>query len=127
MTRILVIDDDEYIRIGCARILAKEGWSATCAGDGDQGLKEIRTKSYDAVLLDLLMPGMSGMDVLNQILALDPSLPVIIMTGSATAGFAADIMQRGACDCVAKPFTPDELRAVVRKAVKNRAPRDAEK
>jgi two-component system response regulator HydG len=124
MPRILVIDDDQYIRHGCARILAKEGWSAICADDGDQGLKEIRgsPNDFDAVLLDLLMPGTSGMDVLSQILALDPSLPVIIMTGSATAASAIEIVQKGARDCIPKPFTPDELRAVVRKAIGNRAP-----
>ncbi len=124
MTRILVIDDDQYIRHGCMRILAKEGWSATCADDGDQGLKEIRSNpnAFDVVLLDMLMPGMGGMDVLNQILALVPNLPVIIMTGSATPASAIEIVQQGACDCIPKPFTPDELRAVVKKAVGNRAP-----
>jgi two-component system response regulator HydG len=124
MPRILVIDDDRYIRYGCERILAKEGWSATCADDGDQGLKEIRSNpsTFDAVLLDLLMPGTSGMDVLNQILALDPNLPVIIMTGSATSDSIIELVQKGACDCIPKPFTPDELRAVVRKAVGNRVP-----
>ncbi len=125
MTRILVIDDDQYMRSGCARILAKEGWTAVCASDGDQGLAEIRSNpdNWDLVLLDQLMPGMSGLEVLDQIRALNPGLPVIIMTGSVTADSAVEIVQKGACDCIPKPFTPDELRAVVRKAVQNKARR----
>jgi len=123
MTRILVVDDDEYIRGGCARILAKEGWSAVCVNDGNQGLKEIRgnPNDYDVVLLDQLMPGMSGLEILDQIRTLNSNLPVIIMTGSVTTDSANELVQKGAFDCIPKPFTPDELRAVVRKAVGSKA------
>jgi two-component system phosphate regulon sensor histidine kinase PhoR len=123
MIRILVVDDDQYIRDGCARILAKQGWTASCAGDGAQALEEIQgnPNAYDAVLLDLLMPGMNGIEMLAQIRSLDPDLRVILMTGSVTADSANELVQKGAYDCIPKPFTPDELRAVVRKAVEDRA------
>jgi len=128
MARILVIDDDRYIRSGCARIFQKDGWSVTCADDGDQGLKEILNSpdSYDVILLDLLMPGMSGIEVLAQILAFNPKLPVIIMTGLATADSVTEVVRKGAYGCIAKPFTPDELRTIVRKALKERPIRNEE-
>ena len=123
MTRILVIDDDQYIRSGCSKILAKEGWTVICAEDGDRGLKELKSNpgTYELILLDQLMPGMNGMEVLGQIRVIDPKLPVIIMTGSVTADSAIEIVKQGATDCIPKPFTPDELRAIVRKAIENRS------
>jgi DNA-binding NtrC family response regulator len=123
MGKILVIDDDFYIRSGCAKILAKEGLEALCVEDGNSGMRELKNNpaGFDLILLDLLMPGMNGMAVLAQIQALDPSLPVIIMTGSATESSIAEITQRGAFACIPKPFTPDEFRAVVREALQNNA------
>jgi DNA-binding NtrC family response regulator len=119
MIRILVIDDDRHMRTACSRVLSKEGYFVFCAETGAEGLKEIRTSAekYSVVLLDQLMPGMSGMDVLDQIRAFDPNLPVIIATGSETHATAADIIRKGACDCLPKPFTPEELRAVIKKAL----------
>jgi DNA-binding NtrC family response regulator len=120
MARILVIDDDLYIRNGCAKIITKDGGSVVCAENGGDGLRELRNRpdDFDAVLVDLLMPEMDGMAVLDQILALNPHLPVIIMTGSITESSANEITRKGAFDCIPKPFTPDELRAVIRKALK---------
>jgi two-component system, OmpR family, phosphate regulon sensor histidine kinase PhoR len=118
MTRILVIDDDRHMRNACFRVLSKTGWSVICAETGDEGLEEIRNgaEKTDVILLDQLMPGMSGMDVLAQIHAIDPNLPVIIISGLATEETAAELARQGACDCLPKPFTPEELRAVVNKA-----------
>ena len=92
-----------------------------CAESGDEGIEKIRSggEQIDVVLLDQLMPGMSGMDVLAQIRSLNRDMPVIIITGSATEESAAEIIRRGASDCLPKPFTPEELRKVVRKAASN--------
>jgi|WetSurMetagenome_2_1015567.scaffolds.fasta_scaffold489713_1 DNA-binding NtrC family response regulator len=119
MTRILIIDDDRHMRNACSRVLSKAGWSMICAETGDEGLKEIKNgaEKINVILLDQLMPGMSGMDVLAQIQAIDPSLPVIIITGSATEETAAELIRQGARDCLPKPFTPEELRTAVNKAV----------
>jgi DNA-binding NtrC family response regulator len=118
MIRILVIDDDRHMRRACSRALAKEGWSVLCAETGDEGLEKIKnsTEGIDVILLDQLMPGLSGMDVLAQIRMIDPELPVIIITGSATEESAAEIIRQGARDCLPKPFTPEELRTVIKKA-----------
>ncbi len=119
MARLLVIDDDLYIRSACSKISAKEGWSVVCTEDGAAGLRELQNSpnDFDVVLLDLLMPGIGGMVVLNRILSHNPNQAVIIMTGSATESSANEITEKGACDCLPKPFTPDELRTVVKRAL----------
>jgi DNA-binding NtrC family response regulator len=118
MIHVLVIDDDRHMRVACIRALEKAGWSATGAESGDEGLRELRdaATAFDLVLLDQLMPGLSGMDTLAQIRNLYAALPVIIMTGFTTEEATRDLKQQGAYDCLCKPFTPDQLRDIVRRA-----------
>ena len=119
---ILVIDDEQIMRDGCSRILSKDGWSVLTAENGKKGLEEIQghPEGIDAVLLDLMMPGMSGMEVLDQIRTIDPNLPVIVITGYATVESAVEAMKKGAYDFIPKPFTPDQLRIVVKRALERR-------
>jgi len=119
---ILVIDDEQIMRDGCSRILSRDGWSVLCADNGSQGLEEIKSHSekMDVILLDLMMPGMSGMEVLDHIRSLDPNLLVIVITGYATVESAVEAMKKGAYDFIPKPFTPDQLRIVVRRALERR-------
>ena len=122
-TNILVVDDDQTIRDGCSRILSKSGWTVITAENGQKGLDEIRSPrgEIDVVLLDLMMPGLSGMEVLEQSLQIVPDLLVIVITGYATVESAVEAMKRGAYDFVPKPFTPDQLRIVVKRALEKRA------
>ena len=124
MARVLVIDDEQHIRDACVRVLAKVGWTVVCAKTGEEGLKEIGrgTEKIDVLLLDQLMPGMSGTQVLERLQVTHPALPVVIMTGSATEELANEMKRKGACDCVAKPFTPDELREAVKRAASRTLP-----
>ena len=119
MSRILIIDDDRHMNSVCARVLSKAGHSVTCAESGDAGLETIRNTAdpFDVVLLDQLMPGMSGTDVLEQIKIIAPSLSVIIITGSATEEMTKDLIAKGARDCLPKPFIPEQLRNAVSKAL----------
>ena len=119
MARILIIDDDQHMRTACERVLSKAGHVVTCSEAGDVGLGEIKNgrEKFDAVLLDQLMPGMSGMDVLDQIKIIAPNLPVIIITGSITEEFSSEIIQKGASACLPKPFNPEELRTAIKKAL----------
>jgi two-component system phosphate regulon sensor histidine kinase PhoR len=123
MTNILVIDDEQIMREGCSRILSKDGWTVICAENGKQGLDEIQAspEKIDVVLLDLMMPGMSGMEVLDQVRAIDPNLLIIVITGYATVESAVEAMKKGAYDFVPKPFTPDQLRIIVRRALERNA------
>jgi len=120
---ILVIDDEQIMRDGCSRILSRDGWSVICAENGNQGLEEIkgRPETVDVILLDLMMPGMSGMEVLDHIRTFDPNLLVIVITGYATVESAVEAMKKGAYDFIPKPFTPDQLRIVVRRALERRS------
>src|SRR4030067_2077409 len=122
MTNILVIDDEQIMREGCSRILSKDGWAVITAENGKQGLDEIQTRleDIDVILLDLMMPGMSGMEVLDQVRGINPTLLVIVITGYATVESAVEAMKKGAYDFIPKPFTPDQLRIVVRRALERR-------
>jgi PAS domain S-box-containing protein len=121
--QILVIDDEQIMRDGCSRILSKDGWAVITAENGKQGLEAIRAdpEKIDLILLDLMMPGMSGMEVLDQVRNIDPSLLVIVITGYATVESAVEAMKKGAYDFIPKPFTPDQLRIVVRRALERKS------
>jgi DNA-binding NtrC family response regulator len=120
---ILVVDDEQIMRDGCSRILSKNGWSVMTAENGAQGLDQIQKhlEKIGVILLDLMMPGMSGMEVLDRVRGIDPSLLVIVITGYATVEWAVEAMKKGAYDFIAKPFTPDQLRLVVRRALERRS------
>ena len=123
VTKIMVIDDEEIMRDGCTRILSKNGWSVVTAENGEAGLAELRKspKEIDIILLDLMMPGIGGMEVLEKIQALNDIPLVIVITGYATVASAVEAMKKGAYDFIAKPFTPDQLRIVVKRAHERRA------
>ena len=115
--RILVVDDEKIMREGAERILTKEGWKATIAENGERGLELIKDGKFRILLLDLMMPGISGMDVLKTVRESQPELLVIVITGYATIENAVEAMKSGAYDFIPKPFTPDQLRIVVRRAL----------
>jgi PAS domain S-box-containing protein len=114
---ILVVDDENIIREGAERILTKEGWKATTAENGERGLELLRNDDFQILLLDLMMPGISGMEVLKAAQETHPQLLVIVITGYATIENAVEAMKNGAYDFIPKPFTPDQLRIVVRRAM----------
>ena len=118
--RILIIDDEEAIRDSCSLVLHKQGYDARTAADGIRGLKMLEKELFHAVLLDLKLPGLEGREVLTRIKKKSPETPVIIITGFATIESAVDTIKRGAFDYLAKPFSPEELRVIVRKALESR-------
>lgn len=125
MTRILVIDDDGHMRMACHRVLTRAGWDVVCAETGDEGVDLLKKgdTSIDAVLLDRLMPGrMTSLEALARIRELAPGLPVILMTGSATEETATEFARAGARGCLAKPFTPGELRETLNQVLGGQSP-----
>lgn len=117
---ILIIDDEKVIQDSCSQILNKEGYKVKVASDGREGLRAFQNNPSQIVLLDLKLPGIGGMDVLSKIRHESPETPVIIITGYASIESAIDAIKRGAFEYLAKPFTPEELRISVKKAVENR-------
>jgi PAS domain S-box-containing protein len=114
-------DDEKVIRDGVQRILSREKVHLTLAENGAQAWELLQQKPFDLVLLDLMMPVMNGMEVLEKVRALFPDQIVLIITGHATVELAVEAMKRGAYDIITKPFTPDQLRLVVRRALEKRA------
>jgi len=114
---ILIVDDERIIRDGAERILTKEKWTVATAENGGQGLRLVSENAFQILLLDLMMPGISGMEVLKRVQETHPDLLVIVITGYATVENAVEAMKSGAYDFIPKPFTPDQLRLVVRRAI----------
>ena len=114
---ILVIDDEESMRAGCVQTLEQDGHRIQAVGDGRKGLEKTGKESFDVIILDLKMPGIPGMEVLKKLREDDPNSVVIVITGYATIDSAVEAMKRGAYDFLPKPFTPEELRSIVKKAV----------
>ena len=117
---ILVIDDEEVMREGCSRICESIGCRVTDAEGGAPGLSVLEREDVDVILLDLMMPGISGMEVLERIMAQYPQIVVIVITGYATVELAVEAMKKGAYDFIAKPFSPDQLRIVLHRALEKR-------
>jgi signal transduction histidine kinase len=120
MDNILVIDDEEVVRDSCSQVLIKEGYQTETAGDGETGLQKIREVKPDLVLVDLKMPGVCGMEVLKKIRDIDPDIITVVITGFATIDSAVDSMKEGAYDFLPKPFTPDELRLIIKRGLEKR-------
>lgn len=114
---ILVIDDEERVREGCRKVLAREGYEVTIAESGEVGLNLIERQHYDIILLDLMMPSLSGFDVLAHVKALHPDTVIIVISGYATVENSIEAMKRGAFDFIPKPFSPEQLRLLTKKAI----------
>ncbi|MDH3344757.1 MAG: response regulator, partial [Desulfobacteraceae bacterium] len=117
--KILVVDDEKVIRNGCHEVLTQEGYEATLAENGKLGLEMLEKAHFDVILLDLMMPGLSGFDVLSHVKALHPDTSIIVITGYATIENSIEAMKKGAFDFIPKPFSPDQLRVVVSKAIEH--------
>lgn len=120
--RILVVDDEASIRKRCVRLLARQGYSVVGAGESHAALELIQGKNnpFDVLLVDIRMPGMDGLDLLDRVKAIDASVEVIVMTGYATVETAVKAMKSGAYDYLVKPFDVDELVHVVKNVAEKR-------
>jgi DNA-binding NtrC family response regulator len=123
--RILVVDDDADLRQALGDRLGALGLQVTLTGSGADALRLVREEGPAVVLLDLVLPGMDGMAVLEAVRREDPDTAVIVLTAYGTIARAVEAMKKGAYDFVTKPFDPKHLEIVVGKALERRALRDA--
>jgi two-component system response regulator PilR (NtrC family) len=117
---ILIIDDEEIMREILETLLSREGYSVRVAAGGAEGVELARSVPFDAVIVDVMMPGMDGMAVLEELKKFDDELPVIMITAFASVANAIAAMKRGAFDYITKPFKNDEVLVVIRNAVERR-------
>ncbi|MFA6317527.1 MAG: hybrid sensor histidine kinase/response regulator [Elusimicrobiota bacterium] len=120
---ILVVDDDQDLLFMCAKLLRAEGYPVEEASSGSQALEKL-VAHYDIVLTDLMMPGMSGIELLRGVKARSPSTDVILMTGAPSLDTAIEAVKEGAYDYIRKPVTKDELRTVLRRCSEARATKE---
>ena len=118
--RILVIDDEPGIREGCRRVLGAQGFQVDVAEDGQTGLRKVQEGGLDLVLLDVMMPGVSGIDLIAPIHAHDPEIVCVIITGYGNVELAVEAIRQGAYDFINKPFTADDLVLRVKQGVERR-------
>ncbi|MDH3349469.1 MAG: sigma-54 dependent transcriptional regulator [Desulfobulbaceae bacterium] len=116
MTSILIIDDELSMREFLKILLEKEGFKVSVAPDGDSAFELAKENKYDLAISDIRMPGMNGLDLLAKLKALQPSLPVIMMTAFASPEDAVTAMKNGAFDYITKPFNVGEIKKVINAA-----------
>jgi DNA-binding NtrC family response regulator len=117
VANILIVDDEPKICESCAKILSKVGHNVRYALNGYDALKMLEQERFEVIITDLKMSSMGGMEVLRRVKESYPDTMVIVITGYASVSSAVEVMKMGASDYLPKPFTPDELRAVVRNAL----------
>ena len=117
---ILIIDDEESLRDGCRQALEKSGYSVIATGEGVEGIKIARENKPEIAFVDLKMPGISGMEIIDILSKEIPDIILIMITGYATILSAVEAIQKGAYDYLPKPFSPDQLRSVARRGLDHR-------
>ncbi len=117
LPRILIIDDESAIRESLETLLTFEGFTVTLAVDGPSGLNTLARHQFDLLLLDLALPGESGIDLLPRIVEMHPDLPVIMITAYGTVGNVVDAIRAGAENFVQKPWDNEKLLADIRTAI----------
>ncbi len=121
MTRVLIVDDDKNIRTVFTRILQKKGYDVESVGDGEKALSLIKDHDFDVIILDIILPGLSGMDILETIKRVSPLSKIIMFTGQPSVETILDALRAGANDYLSKPVKPEDLLVVVSNAARIKA------
>jgi two-component system, NtrC family, response regulator AtoC len=119
--QILVVDDEPNLRRVLGAQLSRDGYEVHAVADGEAALRILQEQYIDVVITDLRMPRLDGLELLRRALALEPELPVVIITAHGTVDNAVEALKSGAFDYITKPFDQNEVRNVVKKALRTRA------
>src|SRR5687768_4496965 len=120
MAAILLIEDDLTFSRILEGFLSKHGYQVTISNKGKDGLKTFQSKSFDMVLLDYRLPDATGMEVLTEMKAINPSIPVVIMTSFSDIRTAVKAIKAGALEYITKPVNPDELLMLAQQAMSSK-------
>lgn len=118
MNKILIIDDDRNLCYSLHKVLSAKDYSVTEAESGEEAMEKVNLQKPDLVILDIKLPGMSGLETLKRIKKIEPKLPIIIMTAYGTTDTAIEATKFGAYDYILKPFDVNEMQELVRKGLK---------
>ena len=118
MSTILIVEDDSRIQKALQRLFTAEGYEVKCATDGTAGLEIFQAGSVEAVVLDLMLPGLSGRELCKIMKRASPDIPVIILSAVSEVADKVLLLELGADDYVTKPFSPRELLARVQAAMR---------
>jgi len=118
--KMLIIDDDEIVLKSCRRIFETEGFEVTTTANPQEGLNLVTERAFDVILVDWMMPGFDGMDVVEEIDKRSPNSAMVMISGHPSVGRATEAMKRGAMDYLPKPFKPQEIIEVVKKSVRRK-------
>ena len=117
MSQILIIDDEKAIRKTLGEILSYEGYQITDAENGEEGLNKFKERAFDVVLCDIKMPKFDGLEFLQKARAINPDVPVIMISGHGTIETAVEAVKKGAFDYIAKPPDLNRLLITIRNAL----------
>lgn len=117
---ILVVDDEKEILVSCRKILERAGYEVSTAAEALEALSLLKSSRFDLFFVDLKMPGLNGMDVLNLARTIDPSVVIVMFTAYARVETAVEAVKRGAFDYLAKPFTSEQLCQAAEQAIKHK-------
>jgi DNA-binding NtrC family response regulator len=115
--RLLIVDDEEEFLVSCSQALDRRGFTVDAAPNGVTALEKLQEREFDAVVLDVKMPDIDGIEVFHQILVTRPDLPVIILTGHSSVGDAFQTSKEGIADYLSKPVEMDELADKISRAI----------
>jgi two-component system response regulator AtoC len=118
--QLLVVDDDPGMQLFLKEALEQEQYAVTVLGSAEEALDTLKNETFDLILMDVRLPGMSGLEAVDEIQKTDRRTPIIIMTAHGTRDSALDAVRRGAYDYFTKPFSLDELEIIVRRALEKK-------
>lgn len=117
--RLLIVEDESTLCQSLQRVFRKEGYEVDTAESAETAFKLLRSNSYHLIITDVILPGISGIELLSRYKKDNPRQKVIIMTAYASLSAAVESIKAGACDFIIKPVFHDEMKKLVRKALKN--------
>src|ERR1043166_6061360 len=118
--RVMIVDDEEVLRDVLEVVLRREGFDVLLAASGEEALNFLDTEEVDLAILDVMLPGISGIDTLRAIRIANPNLPVVVITAFSSIDGAIEAMKHGAFHYIPKPFKNEEVVLTVNKALEQR-------